>query len=583
MKFTQLIHILILTIFGSNVGLSQQDSTRISIMDLTITGNYQVSNKEIQKMIGKGEYSKDELTSSIEKLLKKYIQKGYYLTQINFKDSAKVSSLFIKEGEPFRLRSMNLNCTDSLLLSELQSRLDLRQKDQISETISKNVEILLQYLENNGYPFCKISIDSLEINNAEKEVFLDCHTNVLAGAFVEVDSIHIEGNELTKKNVIVRETRLRGKAVYNHQHILRIPERLMKTGFFNQVEMPEIKIDQKGRGLLFIKVKEGNPNQLNAVFGYNPSTDINKKGYITGLIDIGFINLLGTGRVVEAYWRKKDQKSQELKFRYVEPWVGGYPVNAGVGFQQTIQDTSFVRRTWGLDIDVPFSDILTIQSHIGKENVLPDSIGQILYQLPKSSSWIVKLGFTYDSRDNLWNPSRGVYYGNHYEYARKQIVNIPDNINGVPSTEGIFRRDRWTVDGELYIPTFRWQTILLGLHWRHVKSDEENISIADLFRLGGTSSIRGYREDEFIGEKTAWLNLEYRYLLGNKSRVFLFMDSGYYATKNEKNKLLESYKFSYGFGLRLETRLGTIGVDYGLGEGRGLTTGLVHIGLMNKF
>ena len=330
-------------------------------------------------------------------------------------------------------------------------------------------------------------------------------------------------------------------------------------------------------------MKEGNPNQLNAVFGYNPSTDVNKKGYITGLIDIGFTNLLGTGRIVEAYWRKKDQKSQELKFRYVEPWIRGYPVNAGIGFQQTIQDTSFVRRTWGLDVDVPFSDILTIQTHIGKENVLPDSIGQILYQLPKSSSWIVKIGFFYDSRDNLWNPSRGVYYGTHYEYAKKQIESLPDNVVDVSITKGTFRRDRWTVDGELYVPTFKWQTILLGLHWRRAQSNEGNLSIADLFRLGGTSSIRGYREDEFFGEKTAWLNLEYRYLLGNKSRVFLFMDGGYFANRDENNKMLEKYKFSYGFGLRLETRLGTIGVDYGLGEGRGLTSGLVHIGLMNKF
>ncbi|MBC8184549.1 BamA/TamA family outer membrane protein [candidate division KSB1 bacterium] len=583
MKNTKLATIFLIFLFKSITGFCQQDTTRISITNLKISGNSQISAKEIRKVINHGEYSKEQLKSAIENLLKIYQQKSFYFTQTEFKDTAKVSSLFITEGQPLLLRSINLNCADSLLLPGLQSRLDLRGREQISETISDNFEILLQYLENNGYPFCKISIDSLKIEAIKKEALLDCFANVLPGAFVVLDSIHIVGNELTRENVIVRETRLKNKSVYNHQQVLRIPERLMKTGFFNRVEVPEIKIDKNGRGFLFIKLKEGNPNQLNAVFGYNPSTDINKKGYITGLIDIGFTNLLGTGRIVEAYWRKKDQKSQELKFRYVEPWIRGYPITAGIGFQQTIQDTSFVRRTWGLDVDVPFSDILTIQSHIGKENVLPDSIGQILYQLPKSSSWIVKIGFAYDSRDNLWNPSRGVYYGTHYEFARKQIVSLPDNIIDASMTKGTFRRDRWTVDGELYVPTFKWQTILLGLHWRQVKSNERNLSIADLFRLGGTGSIRGYREDEFFGEKTAWLNLEYRYLLGNKSRVFLFMDGGYFANRNYKNKLEDNYKFSYGFGLRLETRLGTIGVDYGLGEGRGLTSGLVHIGLMNKF
>ena len=47
--------------------------------------------------------------------------------------------------------------------------------------------------------------------------------------------------------------------------------------------------------------------------------------------------------------------------------------------------------------------------------------------------------------------------------------------------------------------------------------------------------------------------------------------------------MIEDYKFGYGFDLRIETRLGVIGIDYDLGEGRGLTSGLVHVGLTNKF
>jgi outer membrane protein assembly factor BamA len=146
-----------------------------------------------------------------------------------------------------------------------------------------------------------------------------------------------------------------------------------------------------------------------------------------------------------------------------------------------------------------------------------------------------------------------------------------------------FRRDRWIVDLEVYVPTFRWQTILLGLHGRQVKSNEKYISVSDLFRFGGTSSLRGYREEEFWGEKIAWLNLEYRYLLAPRSRVFLFFDGGYFYQKDREQKVIEDYKFGYGFGFRIETRLGVIGIDYGLGEGRGLTSGLVHVGLTNKF
>jgi len=79
------------------------------------------------------------------------------------------------------------------------------------------------------------------------------------------------------------------------------------------------------------------------------------------------------------------------------------------------------------------------------------------------------------------------------------------------------------------------------------------------------------------------LNLEYLYLLASSSHVFLFFDGGYFYQRDRDQKVIEDYKFGYGFGMRIETRLGAIGIDYGLGEGRGLTSGLVRMGLTNKF
>jgi hypothetical protein len=79
------------------------------------------------------------------------------------------------------------------------------------------------------------------------------------------------------------------------------------------------------------------------------------------------------------------------------------------------------------------------------------------------------------------------------------------------------------------------------------------------------------------------MNLEYRYLLGRRSRVFVFGDGGYFARPADPEEKIEDYKVSYGFGFRLETRLGIMGVDYGLGEGSGLLGGLIHVGLINEF
>lgn len=564
--------------------MSQPDTSRIDIQQIDIQGHHQFSKKEIQKIIPPGRYSSNELETAIYQILRQYQQKGFYFTQIEIKDTTDHLLMNIDEGFKLTIKKITIMGRDSLTKNQVESLLDIRPKGSVKETLNFNVEQILQYLENHGYPFSKLFVDSLIITQGidSTKTQLECRLGLLLGPQVTIDSIIVQGNNLTRRQVVVRETRLKHGEIYNHKNIERVSSRLMKTGLFNQVDEPEIALDQQGHGYLIINVKEGHPNQLNAVLGYNPATNNREKGYFTGLIDVAFRNLLGTGRVVEAFWQKKDRRSQELRFHYVEPWVAGYPINIGGGFQQTIQDTSFIRRNLSLEINFPFSDVLTINSNFGQEDVLPDSIGQILYQLPKSNSWLARLGFSYDTRNDYWNPSRGILYQTQFEYARKK-VSAASFVSEDSIQQGNFRRDRWIVDLELYIPTFRWQTILFGLHGRQVKSNERHISVSDLFRLGGTSTLRGYREEEFWGEKIAWLNLEYRYLLAHRSRVFLFFDSGYFQQIDREQKLIEDYKFGYGFGLRIETRLGIIGIDYGLGEGRGLTSGLVHVGLTNKF
>ncbi|MCI0495057.1 BamA/TamA family outer membrane protein [candidate division KSB1 bacterium] len=584
MRNIRIAFIILLMFSVSRNCLAQQDTSRIEFSTIRIQGNRQLSAREIQKIIPPGKYSTQQLKSLVIQLLEKYRQKGFYFVKIEPKDTTNQLLLDINEGPELLVSKLNIIAKDSSLENEIQSLLDSRKRGTVEEAIKFNAEQILDYLDENGYPFGEISIDSLIIasNPDESKILLECHLGLHTGPPVTIDSIIVQGNSVTKPHVITREMRLQRGEIYNQQRINRSQNRLQRTGLLNQVDEPQIFLDSQGHGVLLVNVKEGNPNQLNAVLGYNPATNNREKGYVTGLIDVAFRNLLGTGRVVEAFWQKKDQRSQELRFHYVEPWVRGYPIHVGTGFQQTIQDTTFIRRNLSLEVDFPISDILSLQANIGKEDVLPDSFGQILYQLPRSNSLLTRIGFQYDTRDNLWNPARGLLYQTQYEYARKRVSAAP-YVNEQLIETGDFRRDRWLVDLELYVPTFRWQTILMGLHGRQVKSNESAISISDLFRFGGTNSVRGYREEEFSGEKIAWLNLEYRYLLAPRSRVFLFLDGGYFYQKNQDKNFIEDYKIGYGFGVRIETRLGIMGIDYGLGQGRGLTSGFVHVGLTNRF
>ena len=118
---------------------------------------------------------------------------------------------------------------------------------------------------------------------------------------------------------------------------------------------------------------------------------------------------------------------------------------------------------------------------------------------------------------------------------------------------------------------------------RAVHSGKE---LDELYRFGGATTLRGYREDQFTGNRLLWTNLEYRYLLGRRSYAFLFTDIGYYL----RDELLAlglveatAVKIGYGLGITFETALGLLGVSYALGEGDTFNKGKIHFGLIGEF
>jgi outer membrane protein insertion porin family len=139
-----------------------------------------------------------------------------------------------------------------------------------------------------------------------------------------------------------------------------------------------------------------------------------------------------------------------------------------------------------------------------------------------------------------------------------------------------------------FVPTLRKQALHLGLHFRGLSTDENLVPVSDQFKFGGINSVRGYREEEFFGTQIAWTNVEYRFLLAGNSRLFLFADYGYFRRKalpgpDEFLTRVSGKKLGLGFGLRIDSKAGLVGIDYGLGEGDSFSQGKIHFGLMNRF
>jgi len=118
------------------------------------------------------------------------------------------------------------------------------------------------------------------------------------------------------------------------------------------------------------------------------------------------------------------------------------------------------------------------------------------------------------------------------------------------------------------------------------ESRSAKLEDADFFRVGGNKNIRGYREEQFLASRLAYSNVELRYSLSRKSFAYTFFDFGYFSRPEDTKNLLpkqEEFLYGFGLGIRLETALGLVGVNYALGKGDGFLDGKIHFGIINDF
>ena len=97
-----------------------------------------------------------------------------------------------------------------------------------------------------------------------------------------------------------------------------------------------------------------------------------------------------------------------------------------------------------------------------------------------------------------------------------------------------------------------------------------DISYNNLFDLGGADSLRGYEDDQFKGRKMYEATLEYRIPVAKKVEAVLFTDVGS-AWDVQEGKMPwyqddDSIHAAVGVGLRVQTPLGPIRLDYGHGD-----------------
>ncbi len=562
------------------------------VNSVTFTGNDYFSKNELfSAMVSKKDkqFTKEQFNLDLKSIREKYRDAGFLLakivkTEIQYdSDSLLVDlNITIDEGKKVNVGMISISGNNIIKTKNILDLFETKVgKPLDGNTLNNDIKGLLDLYEKKGIPFAKAYIENVSLYYDGQTPKVSIGINIAEESKVRIEQVRIKGNDVTNDDVIIRELKISKDKFVKRESLQNMKFRLERLNIFEKVEDPQIyTIKKSGKTGLLIQVKEGNTNTFDGVIGYAPPVSEKESGYFTGLINLSFRNIFGTGRRIDAKWQKPLKSTQELEFKYGEPYIFGLPLNMNLGFMQRIQDTSYTQRKIDFKGDLFFTDKFTASILGGYDRVIPSDDSTITYFINDSRIIYGGLELKYDTRDNVYIPESGIIYKLFYSYGDKKISNSKNLI----SANGNFSIKKYAMDLEIYSSFFKRQTLLLKYFGGYLSSDK--LEDADFYRIGGNKNIRGYREEQFLASQIAYSNTEIRYSVSRKSFVYGFFDYGYYFRPSDEINLIpkqEGFLYGYGLGIRLETAIGLVGVNYALGKGDGFSDGKINFGLINEF
>ena len=422
------------------------------------------------------------------------------------------------------------------------------------------------------------------------------HVHIVEGI---VEDIVPAGNKKTRDKVITREFVQKKGKPFNKFLVRRSVERVYNLGFFDDVNVRMLPGEQDPNNVIIeIDVLEHKTGTITLGAGYSKSDGL------MGIIEFGEENFRGTGDKFKVHWEiggKKKYKNYQIS--YLKPWIDSKGTSLGFSFfnredeytdynEDGNEVAEYNKKSRGFNISFGRQtgeytrDYLTLESR--KDSYKWDSDDSSGYRYDTDAisnttgsgndwdnrkpgtnqSWnfasnnYVKNNFgrinsitwqkVYDSRDNIYDPTRGRRISYTAQWAGHGLG-------------GDFDFYKFTAEARMYKKLGAKNVLAFRARGGFIQGDAP---YSQLFTLGGADSLRGYEDDQFRGKYMYNATLEFRFPIVKKVSGVLFTDIGdaWDAPNVTWYNSKKTFNYGVGAGVRVTTPIGPVKLDYGVGK-----------------
>jgi outer membrane protein insertion porin family len=412
-----------------------------------------------------------------------------------------------------------------------------------------------------GYPDVRVRSSIDRSANGDR---VDVSYSLEEGTRYAIGTIFVAGNTRTKEKVVHRNSQLAAGDAYDPEAILQAQQRLYATGLFSRVDIVTLERDKIGIRDLLIQLEDAGPLLLTYGVG------VQDREGPRGTVELTHSNLWGLDRAL-SFRIRGSQREQRFQTTFREPSLFNWDLDgfASLFLERTRQQFFDANR-----IDFSFQslkqfanqDSLLVSASFQTVNLrdIRDNDQAVDFPDETGTFHIASIGGSYirDTRNDSINPRSGNYFTGTLQLADEHIGS-QKNFVSFFAQASIYRPAKETV-----------VAASLRFGWSQPYGKTDILPITERYFVGGSTTLRAFGRDQAGtkrgGNALAVLNVEYRFPIPfpiSELGGAVFYDTGT-NFPHISDFSLGAFTHTAGFGLRYDTPLGPIRLDFGFNLNR---------------